>query len=130
MIRLKSGLTALLLTAILSATSSAQTQPRWYKGNTHTHTLNSDGDSTPADVVTWYREHGYNFLFLTDHEYVNNVGALNDVYGKTGSFIVLSGQEVTDSFGGKPYHMNSLGASRLVMPNKLPGGGRDASKEH
>ena len=24
---------------------------RWYKGNTHTHTLNSDGDSTPDDVV-------------------------------------------------------------------------------
>ena len=23
----------------------------WYKGNTHTHTLNSDGDSTPDDVV-------------------------------------------------------------------------------
>ena len=35
---------------------------RWYKGNTHTHTLNSDGDSTPDDVVRWYREHGYQFL--------------------------------------------------------------------
>jgi len=32
--------------------------PRWYKGNTHTHTLNSDGDSHPDDVVKWYRSHG------------------------------------------------------------------------
>ena len=30
--------------------------PRWYKGNTHTHTVNSDGDSTPDEVVRWYRE--------------------------------------------------------------------------
>lgn len=93
----------------------------WYKGNTHTHTLNSDGDSTPADVVSWYRENKYNFLFLTDHEYVNNVDALNEVYGKPGSFIVLSGQEVTDSFDRKPYHINALGISRVVMPNKLAG---------
>ena len=26
---------------------------RWYKGNTHTHTLNSDGDSTPDEVARW-----------------------------------------------------------------------------
>ena len=30
---------------------------QWYKGNTHTHTINSDGDSTPDEVVRWYREH-------------------------------------------------------------------------
>ncbi|MEZ5285927.1 MAG: hypothetical protein R2712_14190 [Vicinamibacterales bacterium] len=26
---------------------------RWFKGNLHTHTLNSDGDSTPDEVVRW-----------------------------------------------------------------------------
>src|SRR5687768_12129771 len=31
---------------------------RWFKGNTHTHTLNSDGDSPPDVVVRWYRENG------------------------------------------------------------------------
>ena len=25
---------------------------RWYKGNTHTHTINNGGDSTPDEVVT------------------------------------------------------------------------------
>ena len=25
----------------------------WFKGNTHTHSLNSDGDSSPDDVVRW-----------------------------------------------------------------------------
>ena len=39
----------------------------WFKGNTHTHTLESDGDSTPEEVTRWYKEHGYNFLVLSDH---------------------------------------------------------------
>ena len=93
----------------------------WYKGNTHTHTINSDGDSTPANVAEWYRENRYNFLFITDHEHVTNVAPLNDLHGKPGVFIVISGQEVTDSFGGKPLHMNGLGVTSMVMPNKLPG---------
>jgi hypothetical protein len=46
-----------------------------YRGNTHT--LNSDGDSTPDDVVKWYREQGYDFLFTTDHDMVTNVDPLN-----------------------------------------------------
>lgn len=110
-----------LALVILLTYSSFSQSLNWYKGNTHTHTLNSDGDSTSADVVKWYRENRYNFLFLTDHEYVNDVDALNGVYGKPGSFIVLSGQEVTDSFDKKPYHINALGISKVVMPGKLPG---------
>lgn len=111
----------LLLLALSSAAAIAQPKPRWFKGNTHTHTLNSDGDSTPDDVIKWYRGRGYNFLFLTDHEYINNVKALNDIFGRDGLFVVLSGQEVTDSFGGKPYHSNGLGITKVVMPNKLQG---------
>ncbi len=41
--------------------------PRWWKGNTHTHTWWSDGDSPPENVAAWYREHGYQFLVLSDH---------------------------------------------------------------
>jgi hypothetical protein len=43
---------------------------QWYKGNTHTHTLWSDGDAAPEWVVAWYKEHGYDFLSLTDHNVV------------------------------------------------------------
>lgn len=42
-------------------------EPRWWKGNTHTHTWWSDGDSAPETVSAWYREHGYHFLVLSDH---------------------------------------------------------------
>src|SRR5262245_39448045 len=39
----------------------------WYKGNTHTHSWWSDGDSPPETIVKWYKEHGYNFFMLSDH---------------------------------------------------------------
>jgi hypothetical protein len=42
-------------------------EPRWWKGNLHTHTLWSDGDEFPERVVEWYRNHGYHFLALSDH---------------------------------------------------------------
>jgi hypothetical protein len=42
-------------------------QPRWWKGNLHTHTFWSDGDDFPEMVAEWYRTHGYNFLALSDH---------------------------------------------------------------
>ncbi len=41
--------------------------PGWWKGNTHTHTWWSDGDSPPETVAAWYRERGYHFLVLSDH---------------------------------------------------------------
>jgi hypothetical protein len=106
---------------LLHAPPAAAQTLKWYKGNTHTHTLNSDGDSTPADVVKWYREARYNFVVITDHEYITNVAPLNDLYGRDGNFIVISGQEVTDSFDRKPYHLNAIGISKVVMPNRLPG---------
>lgn len=115
----KSLLAAAFSVLLFAGFSFAQTL-NWYKGNTHTHTLNSDGDSTPADVAEWYRENRYNFLFITDHEHVTNVASLNDLHGKAGTFIVIGGQEVTDSYDRKPYHMNALGISRVVMPNRLP----------
>lgn len=40
---------------------------RWWKGNLHTHSLWSDGDQFPEMIGDWYRQHGYNFLALTDH---------------------------------------------------------------
>ncbi|HRI88268.1 MAG TPA: hypothetical protein PLJ47_14545 [Candidatus Hydrogenedentes bacterium] len=40
---------------------------QWFKGQTHTHTLWSDGDGAPELAVSWYKEQGYDFLSITDH---------------------------------------------------------------
>lgn len=112
-----------LLVFITAASSFGQGQAKlnWYRGNTHTHTFNSDGDTAPDDVVRWYRENGYNFVFITDHEYITNVAPLNHILGKPGVFLVLSGQEVTDRFEKKPYHINGLGLEKTIPPNGLNG---------
>ncbi len=39
----------------------------WWRGNLHTHTLWSDGDGFPEMVAEWYRDNGYHFLALSDH---------------------------------------------------------------
>jgi hypothetical protein len=109
----------LLLLIALSAIAKTQTlgsDLRWFKGNTHSHTLNSDGDSTPDGVVKWYRESGYNFVFITDHEYITGVSALNDLFGRPPYFAIFTGQEITGVFDRKPFHVNGLGLGRVVMP--------------
>src|SRR6185503_13545279 len=83
---------ALLSTAHAAPDSDARAL-RWYRGNTHTHTINSDGNATPDVVVRWYREHGYDFVVLTDHEFINDVAALNGVFGAAERFLVMRGQE-------------------------------------
>jgi hypothetical protein len=114
------GHVAILLVALVCWAAARQApgpdQARWYKGNTHTHTLNSDGDSTPEEVVRWYRERGYQFLVLTDHNFLTSVEALNALHGADQKFLIVRGEEVTDRFGSKPIHVNGLNVSRLVPP--------------
>jgi hypothetical protein len=40
---------------------------RWFKGNTHAHSLWSDGNDFPDMISAWYKEQGYHFLALSDH---------------------------------------------------------------
>lgn len=40
---------------------------KFYKGNLHTHTNNSDGRRSPEEAIACFREAGYDFLALTDH---------------------------------------------------------------
>ncbi len=88
----------------------------WYKGNTHTHTLNSDGDSTPDDVARWYREHGYRFLVLSDHNFLTSVDGLNALHGADEQFLLIKGEEVSDRAGDKPIHINGLDVSEQIEP--------------
>ena len=119
---MRAAAVASLIVAVAAVRASVAAQVgsggsgRWYKGNTHTHTLNSDGDSTPDEVATWYREHGYQFLVLTDHNFLTSVDGLNAVHGASDQFLVIKGEEVTDRFGDKPIHINGLDVSRLVEP--------------
>lgn len=45
---------------------------RWYRGNLHSHTTNSDGAYAPEDLVRLYAERGYDFLALSDHDHLTD----------------------------------------------------------
>jgi hypothetical protein len=90
----------------------------WYKGNIHTHTLNSDGDSTSGDVVRWYRENVYHFLVISDHDYFTNVDGLNAVIGAEERFIVIKDIEASDRFDSKSIHINGLNPEPFDFPQE------------
>jgi hypothetical protein len=82
---------------------------RWFRGNLHTHTTNSDGDSRPEVVVAWYRDAGYDFLALTDHDFVT---LPSDFGGVAGPMLLVHGEEVTAG----DIHVNALGLRRTILP--------------
>lgn len=55
---------------------------RWVKGNTHTHTLWSDGDAAPELAVDWYASRDYDFICLTDHNIIAELERWFPVEGK------------------------------------------------
>ncbi|MBI1357677.1 MAG: hypothetical protein GC160_25325 [Acidobacteria bacterium] len=121
----RTGSAALLRVATLSlaalawtAASALQTptaELHWYKGNLHTHTINSDGDSSPDAVARWYKEHRYHFLALTDHNYFTDPQGLNSFLAAKEKFLLLRGEEVTASV-----HINAFGLSKTIEPLRLP----------
>ncbi len=44
-----------------------ETNNRWYKGNLHAHSFWSDGDDFPEMIMGWYKQQGYDFAVLSDH---------------------------------------------------------------
>ena len=104
----------ILLALHLGAAQAPQPVPQWFKGNTHTHTLESDGDSTPEEVTRWYKEHGYHFLVLSDHNVLTAVGGLNARYAEPGRFTLIRGEEVTSAFEGKAIHVNGIDTRETI----------------
>lgn len=73
---------ALLVVAVWGLSASGQSgggpppipadpEPRWWKGNLHTHTFWSDGNDFPEMAADWYASNGYHFLALSDHNVVS-----------------------------------------------------------
>jgi hypothetical protein len=116
--------TGLTVTVLLGESLSLHAQARfevpnttgmsWYKGNTHAHTLESDGDSSPEYVAQWYKEHGYNFLVISDHNVLTDPARLSDLADS--DFILIPGEELSSSYEGVPVHVNGLNLPGVVDP--------------
>lgn len=75
---------------------------KWYKGNTHTHTTNSDGRLTPNEAIELYKSKGYDFLCLTDHYKQSEPVDCSE-------FLQLSGVELDCMKEHSAYHIVGIG---------------------
>ncbi|OBG28935.1 CehA/McbA family metallohydrolase [Mycobacterium sp. 852002-51057_SCH5723018] len=71
--------------------------PRWFRGDLHLHTVHSDGERDPAELVSAARAAGLDFIVSTEH----NTNSANRVWAacRTGSLLVIPGEEVTTRHG-------------------------------
>lgn len=81
---------------------------KWYKGDTHLHTVNSDGVLTKGQLVEYCKEQGLDFIIITDHNYNSVEQSYYD-----GDLLVIQGQEITGDNG----HVNIWGAK---VPEEPP----------
>lgn len=59
---------AILWLAGCASAPLPEQESAWYKGNLHTHSLWSDGTDFPEMIAQWYKDHGYDFLAVTEHD--------------------------------------------------------------
>ena len=150
--------------ALFASTALADDEAQWFKGNTHTHSLWSDGNDFPEMITSWYKEKGYDFMALTDHnilaegekwmaldaiakrqraigrsamdKYVAKFGkdwvetretaeGVKEVRLKTleeyrkgleesGKFLIIQAEEISNSAGGKPIHINAINVTEVI----------------
>jgi predicted metal-dependent phosphoesterase TrpH len=69
----------------------------WYRGDLHLHTVHSDGQRYPNELVAAAHASGLDFIVSTDH----NTNSANRVWPacRTGALLVIPGEEVTTRHG-------------------------------
>ncbi|WOK07591.1 histidinol-phosphatase [Imperialibacter roseus] len=136
----------------------AKVERQWYKGNLHTHSYWSDGDEFPEMIMGWYKDHGYDFIGLSDHntlaagekwklvpkggvykdafytylkkygedwvEYKEDTGRVSvklktfqeyvPLFAEKDKFLIIQSEEITNSFEGKPLHLNVTNVKKLI----------------
>lgn len=80
---------------------------KWFKGDTHLHTVNSDGSLTKGQLVEYCKKQGLDFIIITDHNYNSVQKSYYD-----GDMLVIQGQEITGDNG----HVNIWGAKVPAEP--------------
>lgn len=91
------------------------------KGNIHTHSTLSDGDSPPNEVIAWYRDHGYAFLALTDHNHLDDLGRYRAL--EKPGFTLITGEEISMYSKNLPVHVNALCTKTTIGGGNFPTAG-------
>jgi hypothetical protein len=88
------------------------------RGNIHAHSNWSDGDRHPRDVYVWYRNHGFSFVALTDH----NTRASPQTFKalEKPNFVIIAGEELTMTVQRTRVHVNGLCTKKTIGGGKHP----------
>jgi hypothetical protein len=84
------------------------------KGALHVHTTCSDGELTIAEAIAVYRDFGFDFIALTDHDYLLREGCYDAVRDIGSDLIVFTGVELT-VFEKGYVHINRLDGDGDVL---------------
>ncbi len=103
-----------LLIVILIFSFICLGEPQWIKGDSHLHTLFSDGAGTPAQTVATAKELGYKYATLTDHNTVTGNASFEALSSE--DFIGLGGEEVTRGDG----HILAYGIDSYISAGGSP----------
>ena len=83
------------------------------RGDLHSHTFRSDGKRDPAALAGYYRENGYDFFALTDHNRFYPGGEIDETYsGVDTGFLRVRGEEVHTP--GSIIHIIHIGGRESV----------------
>jgi predicted metal-dependent phosphoesterase TrpH len=97
-------------------TCTAFQQPgRFFKGNLHTHSTESDGLHPPGEVCRIYREAGYDFLALSDHflpKYAFPVTDTSAHRSDTFTTILSAEVHIPATSMGEAWHLLAVGLPR------------------
>ncbi|MCU7501228.1 MAG: CehA/McbA family metallohydrolase [Ignavibacteria bacterium] len=93
-----------IIAIVLALMGTLNAQGKWFKGNTHTHTTNSDGQFSPGSIIEIYKSKNYDFLVISDHEFITPVSQ----YGRP-DFLLINGEEISFS-----KHVNGIGISEVI----------------
>lgn len=81
---------------------------RWYKGDTHMHTVNSDGVLRLYELIDQYKKHSLDWIIVTDH----NFDTISSGSYSSDGLTVIRGQEITVKAG----HVNVWGEKVPLDP--------------
>lgn len=96
---------------------------RFFRGNLHTHSTNSDGALEPGEVCRRYSEAGYDFLCMSDH-FIGRYGyPITDTRAhRTNRFTTILGAEVHTGRmkNGEIWHILAVGLPEGFAPPHQP----------
>lgn len=110
---------SLLCGLAVAQDDTQQGAERWWRGSMHVHSWWSDGNWPPELVAKWYKEHGYQFLVLSDHNTLQHGERWFTVDKPPGSSVQAAYAEYLQAYGPEWVEQRETDGKRQVRLKTL-----------